>query len=98
METELRGVSKSPRRFDPLLKWPGGKRRLINSILPLMPCEFNRYFEPFFGGGAVFFALQPENAYISDKNSELMDTYIQVRDRPDDVIDALRRLRNTERD
>ena len=82
----------------PLLKWPGGKRDLVNRILPFVPLHFNRYFEPFFGGGALFFALQPKRAYLSDKNSELMQAYVQVRDRPDAVIKHLRQLRNSEKD
>jgi DNA adenine methylase len=82
----------------PLLKWPGGKRDLVNLILPFVPPRFNRYFEPFFGGGALFFALQPKKAYVSDKNAELMQTYVQVRDRPDAVIRQLRQHRNSEKD
>jgi DNA adenine methylase len=81
----------------PLLKWPGGKRNLLDVILPLIPASYNRYFEPFFGGGALFFALQPKKAYLSDKNRELIHTYLQIRNRPDAVIRELRKLRNTER-
>ena len=80
----------------PLLKWPGGKRNLLHLILPLVPSRFNRYFEPFLGGGALFFALQPGNACLSDKNAELIDAYSQVRDRPEEVIRELRKLRNSE--
>jgi len=82
----------------PLLKWPGGKRNLVDLILPFVPPCFNRYFEPFFGGGALFFALQPTKAFLSDKNTELMHVYSQVRDRPDAVIKELRKLRNSEKD
>jgi DNA adenine methylase len=81
----------------PLLKWPGGKRSLLNVLLPLVPTSFNRYFEPFFGGGALFFALQPKKAHLSDKNAELIHAYSQVRNRPEAVIRELRRLRNSER-
>jgi DNA adenine methylase len=81
----------------PLLKWPGGKRSLLKTILPLVPKRFNRYFEPFFGGGALFFALQPDKAYLSDKNAELIHAYSQVRDHPSTVIRELRKLRNSER-
>ncbi len=81
----------------PLLKWPGGKRNLLNVILPLTPTSFSRYFEPFVGGGALFFALQPKKAYLSDKNSELTHAYSQVRDRPGAVIRELRKLRNTKK-
>jgi DNA adenine methylase len=84
-------------RSVPLLKWPGGKRSLLSKILPLIPSSFNRYFEPFFGGGAVFFALQPRKAYISDNNAELIQAYSQVRDQPESVIRELRKLRNSEK-
>jgi DNA adenine methylase len=82
----------------PFLKWPGGKRRLLRAILPLIPARFGRYFEPFLGGGALFFALEPTRANLSDKNPELINAYAQVRERPEEVIRALRRLRNTEKD
>jgi DNA adenine methylase len=82
----------------PLLKWAGGKRNLLNSILPLVPAKFGRYYEPFLGGGALFFALEPEEAFLSDKNADLTHAYLQVRDRPDLVIRALRRLKNSKGD
>jgi DNA adenine methylase len=82
----------------PLIKWAGGKRNVLNFILPLIPQRFNRYFEPFLGGGALFFALQPQSAYLSDKNADLIHTYSQVRDRPDAVIRQLRKLNNSEKD
>jgi DNA adenine methylase len=83
--------------FPPLLKWPGGKRALLKFLFPLVPEKFGTYYEPFFGGGALFFALQPAKSVLSDKNEELMSTYAQVRNRPEMVICALKRLRNTER-
>jgi DNA adenine methylase len=83
---------------EPLLKWPGGKRRLINFILPLVPEAFNRYFEPFLGGGALFFALKPRTAYLSDGNAELIHAYSEVRNRPNEVMRALKRLPNNEVD
>jgi len=92
-QTEPREV-KGP----PLLKWAGGKRNLLSNILPLVPARFNRYYEPFLGGGALFFGLQPPEAFLSDKNTDLIHAYAQVRDRPDLVIRALRRLKNSERD
>ncbi|SRR6266478_4072524 len=85
-------------RTPPLLKWAGGKRNLVDLILPLVPSRFNRYFEPFFGGGALFFALQSNKAHLSDKNTELMHAYTQVRDQPDAVIRELRKLRNSKKD
>lgn len=57
-----------------LIKWPGGKTREFKYIKALIP-SFNRYIEPFFGGGAVFFQLQPKTAIINDICTELMDFY-----------------------
>lgn len=73
----------------PLLKWAGGKRQLLPELLDRVPKKFDRYFEPFIGGGALFFALQPKKAIISDINPELINTYICVRDRLVDLITAL---------
>jgi len=81
----------------PLLKWPGGKRRLLQFILPLVPHQFKDYYEPFFGSGALFFAMRPQRAFLSDRNSELISTYTQVRDNPKAVITSLQKLRNTEK-
>lgn len=79
-----------------MLKWPGGKRRLVRFILPLLPEKFNRYYEPFLGSGALFFALAPKRALLSDRNLELVSTYLQVRNNPEAVIARLRKLRNSE--
>ena len=80
----------------PLLKWPGGKRWLVNQLLPAFPAKIKRYFEPFLGGAAVFFALRPRQSILSDSNPELVNCYIQVRDNPETLLEALRKLRNTE--
>ena len=79
----------------PLIRWAGGKGLLLKHILPHTPTTFNRYYEPFFGGGALFFALQPENALLSDSNEELMNCYVQIRDHPEDIITLLPLLENT---
>ena len=77
----------------PFLKWPGGKRWLTSHILGLLDgCQFRRYFEPFLGGGALFFAFEPRNAVLSDINGDLINTYIQVRRRPLELIACLRQL------
>jgi DNA adenine methylase len=80
----------------PLIKWAGGKRRLLADIRQVCPEDFGRYFEPFFGSGALFFSLLPGNAQLSDVNSELIEMYTEVRDNVKGVIDALRRLHNSE--
>lgn len=68
--------------MNPFLKWPGGKRWLVNNIKSIAPKEYTKYFEPFLGGGAVFFSLAPNNALISDINPELINLYIVMRDSP----------------
>ncbi len=80
----------------PFLKWAGGKRALLPALTPLLPREYGDYYEPFVGGGAVFFALEPQRAYLSDVNEELINCYAMVRDRLDDVLSALTSHRNTE--
>jgi DNA adenine methylase len=77
--------------MEPFLKWPGGKRWLIsnaNIIFPEM-LEADRYLEPFLGGGAVFFHLEPLNGYLSDVNQDLINSYIMVRDKWADLTDVL---------
>lgn len=73
---------------EPMLKWAGGKRSMLDEILPRLPSssQFNRYFEPFVGGGAVFFALEPNNGYINDINPRLVNFYEQVKANPEQII------------
>lgn len=66
-------------KLEPFLKWPGGKRWFIEAYQNLLPKEFNRYFEPFLGSGAVYFYLKPERAIISDINPEIVDTYQAIK-------------------
>jgi len=80
----------------PILKWAGGKTQMLDSILPRFPDSYGKYIEPFFGGGAVFFALQPENAIISDSNPELINLYRTVADNVDAVINELQKFENIE--
>ncbi|MCI1273977.1 MAG: DNA adenine methylase [Clostridiaceae bacterium] len=75
----------------PIVKWVGGKRQLMFELLKNMPKSYNRYFEPFIGGGALFFELQPDNAYISDVNEELINLYSVVKNDVEDLIDDLSR-------
>lgn len=73
-----------------LLKWAGGKRWFVNRESCRFPVEYNRYIEPFLGGGAVFFYLEPHEAIISDVNEELINTYIAVRDDSESVYRNLK--------
>jgi DNA adenine methylase len=87
-------LSNPPRPFSsaqakPFLKWAGGKGRLIAQYQPFLPKEFDTYYEPFLGGGALFFNLRPQRAVLSDINPELVNVYVCVRDRVDDLIKHL---------
>jgi DNA adenine methylase len=84
----------------PFVKWVGGKRQLLKQFreLGLYPPEkfdpsHHRYFEPFVGGGAVFFDLLPDKSYLSDTNSELITTYKVIRDDVDALIKSLKKYR-----
>lgn len=79
----------------PILKWAGGKTQMLGDLLPKVPPSYGRYIEPFFGGGAMFFALQPERAIIADSNPELINLYRQVSEHVEDVIYQLKKYENT---
>ena len=67
----------------PFVKWAGGKRQLLSQIKERMPKEYNHYYEPFVGGGAVIFELLPANALINDINKALINTYRQICNTPE---------------
>jgi len=74
----------------PVLKWAGGKSQLLDRLLPLVPKSYGRYIEPFIGGGALFFAVAPRDAVLSDSSPELIAFYTAIRDDVEAVIDAVR--------
>ena len=76
----------------PFVKWAGGKRQLLDKISERLPQIYNNYFEPFIGGGAVLFELQPESAVINDINASLINTYRIVASNPNEFIENVRRL------
>ena len=76
----------------PFLKWAGGKRQLLNQIKERMPKEYNDYYEPFIGGGAVLFELQPEKATINDINTSLINVYRQVKYNTEEFIELVNKL------
>lgn len=82
--------------LEPLLKWAGGKRLLLKHLLPLVPSIYNTYYEPFLGGAALFFAIKPNAAVLSDTNTDLIQCYKQLRRDPQQIIHALRRMNNDE--
>jgi DNA adenine methylase len=74
----------------PFIKWVGGKRSIIEDLLSFIPKEYNNYYEPFIGGGALFFELNNKNSFISDSNLELITTYKVVRDNINELINQLK--------
>lgn len=81
----------------PVVKWVGGKRQLIDDLTPLFPKKITSYCEPFVGGGAVLFSLQPKIAYVNDINAELINIYEVIRDDVDALIAALSEHKNEEK-
>ena len=82
-------INQKPR---PFIKWAGGKTRVVNQILEFFPAEFDAYFEPFLGGGSLYFAIAPQKGNLNDMNHALISAYINIRDRCDALISELSRL------
>ena len=95
--TSTRGMLATPsdrlQTPKPFLKWAGGKKQLIEQFTRLIPARYGCYLEPFVGGGALFFALRPPRAALSDINRELIECYQAIRDDLDAVIAVLRKHR-----
>ena len=89
-------MAKNNKLVAPFLKWVGGKRQLMPSIVDHLPENIKdyKYIEPFIGGGAVFFNLQPKNAVINDYNEELINVYQVIKDNLDDLIIDLKKHKN----
>ena len=79
----------------PVVKWVGGKRQLLDTFKPLLPARINSYCEPFIGGGALLFDLQPKKAFVNDINSNLILVYTVIRDNVNELIAALESFENT---
>ncbi|MCM1983735.1 DNA adenine methylase [Lyngbya confervoides] len=80
-------IKVSPAR--PFLKWAGGKGQLLPELIKRVPETYARYFEPFIGGGALFFALEPESAFLSDINPDLVNVYRVVKKDVEKLIKSL---------
>lgn len=76
--------------LSPMLKWVGGKRQLLSDIVPMIDDKCSMYVEPFIGGGAVLFSMQPSKAIINDYNTELINVYKTVRDNLEFLLDKLK--------
>lgn len=84
--------------MEPILKWAGGKRQLLEDLYSRFPRGYDRYHEPFVGGGALVFDLEPDGGTINDANPRLVNFYEQVRDRPEELIERCRSFRDPESD
>lgn len=90
-DTEQSLVYKSDKiNCRPFVKWAGGKSQLLDELISRVPAQFSRYFEPFVGGGALFFHLQPKKAYLSDINPEVINTYQTIKNKIDELIAELK--------
>lgn len=86
---------KNNKLVAPVVKWVGGKRQLLDTFAPLLPEHIDNYCEPFVGGGALLFKLQPEKAFVNDINSDLILVYTVIRDSVNELITALEGFENT---
>lgn len=75
----------------PFTKWVGGKRQLLPTLLTVLPENFGKYYEPFVGGGALFFELEPSEAVINDSNNELILTYEVIKKDVESLIKELKK-------
>lgn len=83
-------VKKRPK---PFLRWAGGKKWLLKYLENIIKIdEYNVYHEPFVGGGSVFFKFSPKQSYLSDSNKKLIETFISVKENPNEVINQLKKF------
>ena len=80
----------------PFLKWAGGKTQLLDELMDKAPAKYEKYIEPFIGGGAMFFAMLPEKGVIADSNPELVNVYQCIANNVDQVIEHLHKFENSE--
>lgn len=88
------GISDVYVHAKPFLKWAGGKQKLLSQFAPHFPDSVSRYFEPFLGGGAVFFHLQPSVAILGDFNGALIEAYRIVKENVEELIASLKEHQN----
>lgn len=88
---------KTPNPFvQPFLKWAGGKRQLLSEIRKYIPKKITTYYEPFVGGGAVLFDVQPQKAIIGDISPDLINVYTVIKENVEELIKALKKHKNEE--
>ncbi|BAH07087.1 DNA adenine methylase [Clostridium kluyveri] len=86
---------KYDKLVEPVVKWAGGKRQLLPELKKYIPKNISTYYEPFLGGAAVLFDIQPKKAVVSDINEELINLYMAIRDNVDELIEDLKKHKNT---
>jgi DNA adenine methylase len=82
-----------PADIRPFLRWAGSKRKLLTHLKPFIPAQWNKYYEPFLGGGSMFFYLGPKCAEISDASLPLIEVYKAAKRNPDDILRFIRPLK-----
>lgn len=85
-------TQKNNFKAKPFLKWVGGKKQIVPQIKQYIPKDYYRYYEPFVGGGALFFDLVPSEAYINDINKILISAYRNIKNHPYEIIEKLENL------
>lgn len=80
--------------IQPFVKWVGGKRQILDEIKEFMPLKYSKYYEPFLGGGALLFDIQPRNATVSDINKELINLYLVIKNDVNSLINDLKKHKN----
>ncbi len=85
-------IKPKNKKLSPLLKYPGGKDKELGYILPNIPADAKNYFEPFVGGGAVYFAIDADKYYINDKSTELMELYRLIQEQNTEFFDKIEQL------
>lgn len=87
----MKKYEKKNKLVNPILKWVGGKRQLLPEIIELLPDKITTYYEPFLGGGALLFHLQPKKAFVNDINPELINLYTIIKESPKELIEDLKK-------
>ena len=75
------------------IRWMGNKQKHIRHFLPFIPSEYNTYIEPFLGSGSLFLHLAPEKWIINDLNKDLINSWMDVRNHPEEVLKTMQNLR-----
>lgn len=92
LDTSIMNITPKETRLFPLLKYPGGKEKELKYILPNLPPDTNKFYEPFIGGGAVYFSLEADSYYINDKSKELIQLYRMIATQNDEFFQKIQAI------